>query len=238
MNEKIDELRKTYRKQEVEKFVLETSDDAIDFDEYSFSNLEEEQPPVIEDLKKINEKDRAVFADVGVLLDGSEERSGSYILYNTDQLIQESSIEGLECIPVAEALAKYDWVREKYWFKAVKEDTDKFTSKVGQLIPQGYFIRVKKGVKITKPFQCVFYTSVNNDVMSIHNIIVLEEDSELQLIAGCTNAHSVHKGLHLGITEAYVGKNAKLVSTMVHNWGSDMKIRPRSSTIVEEGGQY
>ncbi len=45
-------------------------------------------------------------------------------------------------------------------------------------------------------------------------------------------------GLHVGISEFYVKKGAKLTFTMIHNWAENMAIRPRSATIVEEGGLF
>jgi Fe-S cluster assembly scaffold protein SufB len=42
----------------------------------------------------------------------------------------------------------------------------------------------------------------------------------------------------VGISEFYVKKGAKLTFTMIHNWAENMAIRPRSATIVEEGGVF
>jgi len=35
-----------------------------------------------------------------------------------------------------------------------------------------------------------------------------------------------------------VGKNAKLTFTMVHNWGEDFSVRPRTGVVVDDGGVY
>ncbi|HEJ83994.1 MAG TPA: SufD family Fe-S cluster assembly protein, partial [Desulfobacteraceae bacterium] len=45
-------------------------------------------------------------------------------------------------------------------------------------------------------------------------------------------------GLHVGVSEFYVKKNAKLSFTMIHNWAEDMLVRPRSVARVEEGGLF
>ncbi len=46
------------------------------------------------------------------------------------------------------------------------------------------------------------------------------------------------KGVHVGISEFFVKKNAKLSFTMIHNWAEEMDVRPRSVGQVEEGGVF
>ena len=45
-------------------------------------------------------------------------------------------------------------------------------------------------------------------------------------------------GLHVGISEFFIKKNAKLSFTMIHNWAEDMLVRPRSVAHVDEGGLF
>jgi len=72
-------------------------------------------------------------------------------------------------------------------------------------------------------------------LQSAHNIIIAEEGSELDIITGCTTARHVGSGMHIGITEIYVRKNAKLSFTMIHSWGEEVVVRPRTATVVEDG---
>jgi Fe-S cluster assembly scaffold protein SufB len=46
------------------------------------------------------------------------------------------------------------------------------------------------------------------------------------------------RGIHIGISEFFIKKNAKLSFTMIHNWAEDMVVRPRSVARVEEGGLF
>jgi Fe-S cluster assembly scaffold protein SufB len=72
----------------------------------------------------------------------------------------------------------------------------------------------------------------------VHNLIIAEEDSELHIISGCATSPHLKKGIHVGISEFFVKKNAKLSFTMIHNWAEDMMVRPRSVAQVEEGGLF
>jgi len=72
----------------------------------------------------------------------------------------------------------------------------------------------------------------------VHNIVIAEENSRLNIISGCATGPHVRSGLHVGISEFYVQKGATLIFTMVHNWAEEMAVRPRSAVIVEEGGTF
>lgn len=209
----------------------------INLDEYNFSTFRNEQPSAIDSIHELKKNEVDSLASVGVLME-EENRSGTYLLYGHDAFTIARQIEGFECLPIAEALQKYHWLREKYWFKALNKNLDKYTSAISSTIPSGYFIHVKKGVKIEFPFQAGLFMNQENDAMSLHNVVILEEGAEINLITGCTNKHKIRKGLHLAISEHFIGRNAKLTNSMIHNWGPEFEVRPRGGTIVEEGGTY
>jgi Fe-S cluster assembly scaffold protein SufB len=86
--------------------------------------------------------------------------------------------------------------------------------------------------------QACLYLDKEGLQQNIHNIIIAEEDSELHIITGCSTSPHMRKGTHVGISEFFVKKNAKLSFTMIHNWAVDMMVRPRSVARVEEGGLF
>jgi hypothetical protein len=45
-------------------------------------------------------------------------------------------------------------------------------------------------------------------------------------------------GLHIGVSEFYIKRGAKLTFTMIHNWAPEIAVRPRSGAIVEECGVF
>jgi Fe-S cluster assembly scaffold protein SufB len=45
-------------------------------------------------------------------------------------------------------------------------------------------------------------------------------------------------GAHYGISEFYVGRNAKISFTMIHTWGEEIEVFPRSASRVEENGTF
>jgi Fe-S cluster assembly scaffold protein SufB len=66
--------------------------------------------------------------------------------------------------------------------------------------------------------------------------VIAEEGSELHIITGCATSPHLVSGLHVGVSEFYVQKGAKLIFTMIHDWGEKINVRPRTVIQVEEGG--
>ena len=117
-------------------------------------------------------------------------------------------------------------------------DSDKYTAQAELAQHHGYFLRALPGAKAEFPLQACLYMSREGLAQNVHNIIIGEENSELHIITGCTTAPTVRSGLHVGVSEFYVKKNAKVTFTMIHNWAEDVAVRPRTGTIVEENGIF
>ena len=174
---------------------------------------------------------------VGVVVD-SQERSGTYILNDDHSQCSPIVVGGLELLPIAYALKKYDWLSEYFW-QLVSPDKDEITREIAaQPEPQGFFLRVRKGSKITMPFQAALHMTSPDSTQAVHNLVIVEEDGELNFITGCVSGHHVHRGLHLAVTETFVGRSATVTNSMVHNWGPGIKVRPRAATLVEENGTF
>jgi len=204
----------------------------IDLDTYCITG-ECHEP--LDTLEQLPEEDKAIMLKAGV--DATEQdRSGSYVQKDISAVYATSLMDGLEVLPIKEAL-KIGWINEYYW-KLVPVDQDKFTSRAYTDLHNGYVIRSLPGAKVNFPVQACLYLHQDALSQNVHNIIIAEEDSELHVITGCVSGTHVVKGLHVGISEFYVKKNAKLSFTMIHHWAQGMIVRPRSVGVVEEGGLF
>jgi hypothetical protein len=195
-------------------------------------NIEDYEEP--DTNPSVSQKDRERLLDIGIQ---ESERSGTYMQFDASVLREETSQEGIEVMSINRALEKYDWLKD-YWWKAVQVDQDKYTAYSHMHPVKGYFIRALPGVKATFPVQACLYMKSSDILQNVHNIIIAEEGSELDIITGCAVGEKNNKGLHIGISEFYVKKNAKLSFTMIHSWGEDVAVRPRSGAIVEENGTF
>lgn len=180
------------------------------------------------------EKARLLLAGIDVT---EKDRSGTYFQKDTEVVHCDYRQGDIEVMPIRKALEKYDWISDYYW-KLVSVDADKYTASTELELHDGYFIRALPGSNSFYPVQTCLYLEKQGIQQNVHNIIVAEEGSELHVISGCTTASHLRRGLHVGISEFFVKKNAKLSFTMIHNWAEDMMVRPRSVIKVDEGGLF
>jgi len=163
--------------------------------------------------------------------------SGSLFIQNKEPVFHLMNHPSIEVLDMKTALKKYHGLKKYYW-KLIKPEQDEYTLQTSKDLHQGYFIRSKPGCKVTIPVQACLFIAREKFSQNIHNIIIAEEGSELNIVTGCLSADYVKEALHIGITEMYVKKGAKLSFTMVHNWGENIKVRPRTATQVEKNGTF
>ena len=189
-----------------------------------------------EDLCELPEQEqkRLIMAGMDVT---QKERGGTYFQKDTQVIHCHTQQEGIEVIPITKALEQYDWIEEYYW-KLVAVDADKYTAAAELGLHDGYVIRALPGSKSIYPVQACLYLDKDGLQQNVHNIIIAEEDSELHIITGCSTSPHMKTGVHVGVSEFFVKKNAKLSFTMIHNWAEEMAVRPRSVAQVEEGGLF
>ena len=207
-----------------------------DIDLSTYASSAEEQP-YQDDPSQFPAKTKEQMLGAGVILDDVSQRSGTYIQMDNAPVHSSIRQEGVEVMAVSQALEKYDWMAD-YWWQAVAVDTDKYTANIELNQHNGFFIRALPGNKTIFPVQACLYLAKARSVQNVHNIIIAEEDSELHIITGCTTASKHNPGLHLGVSEFYIKRGAKITFTMIHNWNPEVAVRPRTAAVVEEDGLF
>lgn len=205
----------------------------VDLNNYATQTREHDKIRILEELSG-EVKEKAIT--VGIEADESC-RSGSFFQMDHSVILASTHQNGLEIMSSIDALEKYDWLSD-YWWNAVKVDSDKFTARTELQQNHGYFIRTLPGAKVEFPLQACLYMTREGLAQNVHNIIIAEEGSELHIITGCMTAPKVRKGLHIGISEFYVKKKARVTFTMIHNWAKDVEVRPRTGAVIEEDGIF
>lgn len=184
-------------------------------------------------------EDRERLSQSGIDLDNPVlNRCGSYLQVNQDVVDATCRDESIEVMSIGKALAKYEWLKDYSW-KLVSKDKDEYTRYVADVKePKGYVIIAHKGSNNILPIQaCLFLDQ--EKIQHVHNILIAEEGADLHIISGCASGRHVGKGgAHYGVSEFYVGKNAKISFTMIHTWGEDIDVYPRSAARVEENGVF
>lgn len=205
----------------------------VDLSEFKFDGLKQD---ALNDLGELSQEDKDQLLMAGVVSDLGT-RSATYLQMDQSAVHCKSMDDNVEIMDIKDALEKYDGLKEYYWTLVDKEKDD-YTRSAADNLHGGYFIRVKAGAKIKDPIQSCLMLKSEQVGQNVHNIVIIEEGAEAHIITGCSVAHGTKAGAHLGISEFFVKKDASLTFTMVHNWGEDVAVRPRSAGIVEEGGTF
>lgn len=205
---------------------------SFELKQYNFT----EAVHAIPDFSKLSEGDRQRLLHAGI--ETSEQgRAGSFLHMNHGDVNYHSHQEGLELMDIKTALKQFDGLQEYYW-KALDPNKDEFTRAAAEITHGGYFIRAKKGVEVTQPVQSCLFIKGNGVGQNVHNVVVVEEGAELHIISGCATSEDTRDAVHLGISEYYVADGGKLTFTMIHNWGEEVNVRPRSAGIVKANAVF
>jgi uncharacterized protein len=205
----------------------------IDLSSYSVEPPEYEKKERLSDIDLV---DRERLLNAGVDVSGKE-RSGSFIQVDSSVLHAAPTQEGIEVDSTRHALEKYDWLEEYLW-QLVDVDADKYTASAELNFQDGYFVRARAGAKTVFPVQACLYLKSESVSQNVHNIIIAEEGSELHIITGCATDAPEVRGLHVGISEFFIKKGAKITFSMIHNWSENVAVRPRSGIRIEEDGVF
>lgn len=210
----------------------------IDFDIINYYKRISDQ--VENDWNKVNKDVKKTFDKIGLIesekkyLDGVGAQFESEVVYHN--MIQELVEKNVIFCDTDTALKKYPDLFREYFNYLVKYDENKYTALNGAVWSGGTFIYIPPHTKIDRPLQSYFRINSKNMGQFERTIIIVDEDSELHYMEGCTAPTYTSDSLHAAVVEIYVKKNAKCRYTTIQNWSNDVYNLVTKRAIVEEGG--
>ena len=210
----------------------------IDYDNINYYKKSDEN--LTNDWNNISDKVRNEFNELGVIdaerkyLDGIGAQYDSEVIYHN--MISELEKKNVIFLDTDTALKKHPDLFKKYFNKLVKYNENKFTALNGAVWSGGTFIYIPKNTKLDRPLQSYFRINSKNMGQFERTLIIVDDNSELHYIEGCTAQTYTEDALHAAVVEIYVGKNAKCRYTTIQNWSSDVYNLVTKRAIVEENG--
>ena len=210
----------------------------VDFDSITYYKKRTEE--LTNDWEKISCAIRNEFRDLGVIdaenkyLDGIGAQYDSEVIYHN--MIKELENKNVIFMDTDSALKKYPDLFKKYFNNLVKYDENKYTALNGAVWSGGTFIYIPKNTKLDRPLQSYFRINSKNMGQFERTLIIVDDNSELHYIEGCTAPTYTEDALHAAVVEIYVGKNSKCRYTTIQNWSNDVYNLVTKRAIVEENG--
>lgn len=155
--------------------------------------------------------DKALELGIDVRKSGSIILNENMAFHTLSKILEEY---GVIYTSIKEGFERYPDIIEKYGLKLVTIDPKQ--------VDNGILLYVPRGVKLVDPIYTCLALGKRGYVQKIYNLYVIEDDAEAIATKGCLTL--VPEGAHVGVTEAYVGRNAKLHSIMIHNWMPEITV--------------
>ena len=167
-----------------------------------------------------------------------EERSATAVLVNHDMRIASSAVEGVEILPMQQALERYDWVQD-LMFKLIAPDENELLRQSVELLndPIGCFLYVHDGAEVTLPLQTFTLMETPQGRQFTHNITVIGRNAKVEIISGAAVPARVHAGHHVSIEETYIREGARCRTISIEHWGTDMQVDSYSRSELAPGAE-
>ena len=189
---------------------------------------------VPDDIKKVFDKLGIPEAE-RVSLAGSGAQFDSEIVYHN--LEEELKEKGIIYTSFDKALIEYPNLVKEYFTKAVPINDHKYIALHYALFSGGSFVYIPKGVTLDRPLQSYFRLNEAGAGQFEHTLIIVDEDSSLQFIEGCSAPLYNEVNLHAGCVELFVKKNSFLRFSTIENWSKNMLNLNTKKCYVEDNGK-
>ena len=176
---------------------------------------------------------------VGVL--ESEKHFGGMGVQYESEVIHHNMIEELEkknviFTSIEDAIKRYPDLVKKYFGKIVSFTENKFAALNAAVFSGGSFIYVPKNTILDRPLQSYFRINSKNMGQFERTLIIVDDNSSLHYVEGCTAPSYSESSLHAAIVEIYVGKNSKCRYSTVQNWATNVYNLVTKRALVDEAG--
>lgn len=167
-------------------------------------------------------------------LDGMGVQYESEVIYHN--MLEELEQKKVIFTSIEEAMRKYPDLVKKYFGKIVSNRENKFASLNGAVFSGGSFIYIPPHTVLDRPLQSYF--RINSRAMGQfeRTLIIVDDDSSLHYIEGCTAPNYSDSSLHAAVVEIYVGKHSKCRYSTIQNWATNVDNLVTKRALVEEGG--
>lgn len=192
-----------------------------------------------DDWNKVLKPIKSELDNLGVLeseqyMDGMGVQYESEVIYHN--MLQELTEKKVIFTSIDNAIKKYPDLVKKYFGKIVKNTDNLYAALNSSVFSGGSFIYIPPHTKLNRPLQSYFRINSKGMGQFERTLIIVDDDSELHYIEGCTARTYAESSLHAAVVEIYVGKRSKCRYTTIQNWAYNVYNLVTKRALVEEEG--
>ena len=182
----------------------------------------------------VNELDSLGVLESEIHMGGMGVQYESEVIYHS--MLKELEEKKVVFTSIEMAMKKYPELVKKYFGKIVNNNENKFAALNSAVFSGGSFIYVPPNTKLERPLQSYFRINSKNMGQFERTLIIVDDNSDLHYIEGCTAPTYSESSLHAAVVEIHVGKNSKCRYSTVQNWANNVYNLVTKRASVEENG--
>ena len=158
----------------------------------------------------------------------------SEVIYHNmiEELVQKNVI----FTSIEMAMKQYPDLVKKYFSKIVSSADNKLAALNGAVFSGGSFIYIPPNTTLDRPLQSYFRINSRGMGQFERTLIIVDDNSHLHYVEGCTAPTYSDSSLHAAVVEIYVGKNSTCRYSTVQNWAPNVLNLVTKRALVEENG--
>ena len=179
------------------------------------------------------------FDSLGVI-DGEKNLDGLGVQYESEviyhNMLEEVKEKNVIFTSIEDAMEKYPDLVKKHFGKIVSNSDNKFSALNSSVFSGGSFIYIPPNTKLDRPLHSYFRINSKGMGQFERTLIIVDDNSSLHYVEGCTATTYTDSSLHAAVVEIYVGKNSKCRYSTVQNWAKNVLNLVTKRALVDESG--
>ena len=211
----------------------------IDFEKIIYYKNSLQDRKLVNNWNEVLRPIRDELDSVGVL--ESETHMGGVGVQYESEVIYHNMLKEIEdkkviFTSIENAIDKYPELVKKYFGKIVSNSDNKFAALNSSVFSGGSFIYVPKNTVLERPLESYFRINSRNMGQFERTLIIVDDNSSLHYIEGCTAPSYSDSSLHAAVVEIYVGKNSKCRYSTIQNWANNVYNLVTKRALVDTNG--
>ena len=186
-----------------------------------------------EDIKNTYDRLGIPEAEKQRLVAGVAAQYESEVVYH--KIREDLEEQGVVFLDTDTALKEHEDLFKEYFGSVIPPGDNKFASLNTAVWSGGSFIYVPPNVNVEIPLQAYFRINTENMGQFERTLIIVDENSYVHYVEGCTAPIYSSDSLHSAVVEIIVKKNARCRYTTIQNWSNNVYNLVTKRAVAHEG---
>ncbi|MEV0622182.1 Fe-S cluster assembly protein SufB [Nonomuraea sp. NPDC050404] len=186
-----------------------------------------------EDIKNTYDKLGIPEAEKQRLIAGVAAQYESEVVYH--KIREDLEEKGVIFVDTDTGLKEHEELFKEYFGSVIPVGDNKFAALNTSVWSGGSFIYVPPNVEVEIPLQAYFRINTENMGQFERTLIIVDENSYVHYVEGCTAPIYSSDSLHSAVVEIIVKKNARCRYTTIQNWSNNVYNLVTKRAVAYEG---